>query len=307
MRTTKIKTMKITNKYKVPEVILRAARNDTYSRGDSIKSVTQLIGSPRIDILRRINHHQMEEDITRRMWALLGRGVHNVLEHGAKGWKDYNVEERLSAVVNGWKVSGAIDVQKFDDGTYGLIDWKMTAAYSVTSEPGGKKDWINQQNFYAWLMHETKGIRVAKIEICVIVRDWREKEAQANTEYPEAPIVMIELPLWSLEEQEAYVKKRVGLHQNSEVAYMLRKGLPLCTHEEQWGQGDKWAVLKHENAKRATRVFDTKEAADDFIYGNTEKFDSHLVERRAGKAVRCEGNYCGVNEWCNQYKGTVRK
>ena len=40
--------MNITNKYNLPDVLLRFARNKNYSKGDAKLSVTELIDSPRV-------------------------------------------------------------------------------------------------------------------------------------------------------------------------------------------------------------------------------------------------------------------
>ncbi len=288
--------MKITNKHNVPDIIVRAAKRDNYSRGASIKSVTQLISSPRIDILRRTNYYRIEEDVSDSLWRLMGKSIHNLLEEVAH--KNYIVEERLFANINGWDVSGAIDVQRLDNDKWGLIDYKFTSAYSVISEPEGKIDWTNQQNFYAYLMYVNKKIRVEKIQVCVIVRDWRRSDLDRIEHYPKAQIVMIDLPLWSIDKQEEYVSERVSLHQKTELSYGLHQSLPNCLDSERWVQPGKWAVLKDAKSVRAMRVFNTTQEATDFAG------DKYIVQERPGKASRCEGNYCGVALWCDKFKKT---
>lgn len=286
--------MKLTNKHNIPDIIVRAAKRDNYSRGKSIKSVTQLINPPRIDILRRNNFQRMTEDISDKLWMLMGKSIHSLLEQAAH--PDYIVEERLFADILSWNVSGAIDVQRLDTGGWGLIDYKFTSAYAVMSEPDGKTDWYTQQNFYAWLMHENKNIRVEKIQICVIIRDWSRSSYMKDKKYPAAPIVMIDLPLWTLEKQKEYVYERVRLHQEAELSYGLSGELPECSDRERWCQVSKWAVYKTEESKRATRVFNTEAKARRFAG------DAMIVLHRPGTPSRCEGNYCGVALWCDQFK-----
>ncbi len=279
----------------MPDIIVRATQQDTYSRGASIKSVTQLINPPQIDILRRKNYHRMEEDVSDKLWMLMGKSIHSLLEAAATD--DYLVEERLFANILNWNVSGAIDVQQLEEG-YALIDYKFTSAYSVMSDPEGKPDWVCQQNFYGWLMYVTKNIRVEKIQICAIVRDWRRSAAEKDKKYPKSPIFMIDLPLWSLEQQEAYVNGRIKLHQDSELSHAMDELLPECSAEERWVQDGSWAVYKSKGALsgRALRVFKTE--------GEAAKYagDNMVIQHRPGVASRCEGDYCGVARWCDQFQ-----
>ena len=59
--------MKITNKHKLPTPIVNALSKDTYTRGNSHRSVTQLIDSPRIRILTEKHWEDLEEDISSKL------------------------------------------------------------------------------------------------------------------------------------------------------------------------------------------------------------------------------------------------
>lgn len=67
----------LTNKYNMPDVFYRAALQDSHTVHGDI-SVTQLIDAPQIRHLKR--SHEYEEDVSGMVWALLGTGVHKVLE-----------------------------------------------------------------------------------------------------------------------------------------------------------------------------------------------------------------------------------
>ena len=244
--------MQITNRYNLPEAIANAARRDTYSRGASRISVTQLISSPRIEALRSVHHDKMVVDITDRIWALLGTAVHHILEVGAE--EGHTSEERLFTEVDGWTISGAVDIQA--DG--GIIDYKCTSVYSVMND---KPDWETQLNLYAYLVRRSKGERIKKLQICAILRDWRKSDAERKPDYPQQPIVMVRVPLWAPERQDEYVAERVLLHKRAAAAVDLGTPLPLCSDEDRWARGDTWAVFKPEG-KRAFRVVDTSEEAD---------------------------------------------
>lgn len=293
--------LKITNRYGLPEAIVRGARiqNAKYDKGNSQRSATQLIRSPRIDILREAHFHEMETDISDDWWALFGSAVHHILEMG-KG-PNQIVEERLFLDVSGWTISGQADIQEaMPDGSISISDYKVTTAFAITVDgDDGKPEWEAQLNILAYLVEKNKGIPVSNVEIVAIVRDWQRREAQADPTYPIAPVVRLPMRLWSMEEREAYILERVAMHQEAAFLHAADEDLPLCTDKDRWMRGEKWAVQKP-NAKRATRVFDTQEEAWEFL---KEKDDpKYEVVHNTGRPVRCEGNYCGVAEWCSQYQ-----
>lgn len=287
--------MRLTNKHNLPSTIVRATirQADLYNAGPVHRSVTQLINSPRIDSLRVKHYADIEADVTDEWWALLGSAVHHILELGA----DSNtiVEQRLFAEIDGWHVSGQIDVQEFhEDGRVSLNDYKVTSAYVVKME---KADWEQQLNLLAYLMYLSKGIIVTEIAIIAIVRDWQRAQAKNNPEYPQAPIVKIVLPLWTLAEQERYATARVNEHRHTEMLMELGETLPECTEEDRWEREASWAVTKAGN-KKPTKVFDNIDDAEAFA----TKGD-YTIEHRPGESVRCAENYCRVSAFCSQWKG----
>ena len=286
--------MKITNRHNLPWALVKAARRDNYSRGASRKSVTQLISSPRIDILREKYASQMEADVTDRIWALLGSAVHYLLEQGAA--EDHTPEERLFADCNGWIISGAVDVQH-EDGVPGIIDYKVTSVYSVMYD---KPEWEYQLNAYAYLVWATKGIKIEKLQICAILRDWRRSDADKNDlSYPQQPIMLVDVPVWPQEKQVAYLTERVKLHQQAATAAEFDSELPLCTDDDRWIRSAKWAVFKP-GGKRATKIVGSEEEA----INEAQKLGGR-VEKRGGEPKRCTGNYCGVAEWCSQWQSEL--
>lgn len=283
--------MKMTNNHNLPDIVLRAIENSgkAYSKGKARLSVTQLISPPQIAVLKSRHFKDMEQDAADQFWSLLGSAVHHILESGATG---ETVEERLFAEVNGWTISGAIDLQEQDGANIIVTDYKVTSAVKIMK--GDFLDWERQQNIYAWLIHKNKGVVPTQIRICAIVRDWSRASAVKERNYPSAPMTLIYLPLWPLEKTEEYVTKRVKAHQEASLAADLDMDLPDCTEEEQWAQKEAWALMKP-GQKRAIKLYDTEEEAQVNARSN------QYIERRSGRRVRCEGNFCGVNKWCKQY------
>jgi hypothetical protein len=208
--------MKLTNRYGIPETIVRAIADDEYDKGDSVLSVTQLIAPPRIVVLQSLNEHNLESDVVDRVPSLLGTAVHKIIEKGSKDIPGHIVEERLFAEINGWKISGAVDLQIDNgDGTWSINDYKVTSVYSVLSN---KPEWEQQLNCYAYLAYQSHGRRITSLKIVAILRDWQRKQAGFKPDYPASQIAVVDIPVWTPEQQEAYIMERVALHQAAQKA-----------------------------------------------------------------------------------------
>lgn len=289
--------MQITNNHNLPESFVNFARNDKYSKGKSDISVTTLIDSPRVRLLREANSTELTSDASDMIWPLFGTAVHHILE-SSKNDEGVTLEERLYADVNGWILSGAVDHQKTDGKTISITDYKVTSVWSVIY---GKIEWEQQLNCYAFLAQKNKGMKVKSLQICAILRDWNRREAERKEEYPKAPVVLIDIPIWPDTKRIEYIKERIAMHQDAQVGYDLSGDFPPCSDEDRWKRGEAWAVKK-KGLKRAMRVFDNQEDAEKFMTGQTVPVE---LEHRAGELVRCNGDYCGVANFCSQFKGDI--
>jgi hypothetical protein len=288
--------MKITNKFSLPETLVRAVMDDEYDKGDSVLSVTQLIAPPRIVVLQKLNEHNLMSDVVDRVPSLLGTAVHKIIEKGSKDVPGHIVEERLFSDVCGWKISGAVDLQiQKGDGAWEINDWKVTSVYSVLSD---KPEWEQQLNCYAYLAGKSHGRNVTSLKIVAILRDWQRKQAEIKADYPQSQIVMVDIPVWTPEQQEAYITERVGLHQAAQKAVDTGEPVAYCTDQERWVRGESWALMK-EGRKSAIKLYDNEEQAREDC---SKSGGGHHVEHRRGSAVRCAGNYCLVSMWCRQWQ-----
>ena len=294
--------MKITNRHNLPETIVRAIANDEYDKGDSVLSVTQLISPPRIVLLQEVNKDNLSIDAVDRVYTLLGTAVHKILEKGSEGVPGYILEERMFLEVNGWKISGAVDLQIDNgDGTWSINDYKVTSVYSVQSD---KPEWEQQLNCYAYLSYKTHGRRATSLKIVAILRDWQRKQAELKPDYPQSQITVVDIPVWSLEEQQAFIEGRVLLHQGAKKAVDNGEPLVYCTDEERWVRGESWALMK-EGRKSAVKLYDNKEDALNAAkeLGESKGLSTgHYIEHRPGSAIRCAGNYCLVSGFCKQWQ-----
>lgn len=284
--------MKLTNKFNLPQTFVNVVQRPTYSKGKVDISVTQLINSPKIVALTKKFQDELEEDVADMVWSIFGSAVHKVLEHG----KDphHVIEERIFTQVDGWKISGAVDLQIMnDDGTVSISDYKTTSAYAVMQD---KLEWEYQLNIYAFLVERVKNIQVRDISIVAIIRDWSRRDASTREGYPEAPIKEIPIRLWPMEEREAFVKDRVAKHSACDFALETGEALPLCTPQEMWERPTVYAVKKKGNV-RAKSLHDTKEQAEAVAVSIGKDYE---VEVRPGERVRC-ANFCPVKDHCGQW------
>lgn len=284
--------MKLTNKYNLPQTFVNVLNRPTYTKGKAHLSATEIINSPRIVQLKKIHWDNLEEDVADKVWAIFGTAIHAVLELG----KDdhHIIEQRLHANVDGWDISGAIDLQRVEDDGIIVADYKTTGAWAVMNE---KSDWEQQLNIYAWLVEKVKKVPVKKVEIIAIIRDWSRRDAQVKEGYPEAPIKVIDVPLWTFAQRENFIKERIQLHSNALFAAETSDDLPECSPSEMWEKPAFWAVRKIGN-KRATAVFDTEDKA---LAKIEELGKGYEIEFRPGERTRC-ANFCQVRDFCGQWK-----
>jgi len=288
----------ITNKHNLPQTLVNLAESRDYSRGNSHRSITQLIDAPQISVLRMINENRISEDVVDTFWANLGSALHHITEKGADD--KHLVEERLFVDVEDWTISGAIDVQRLeDDNSITIMDYKFTSVWAVKNP---KLDWERQLNCYAYLVEANKKVKIKELQIICFLRDWNRNNAKRDINYPQQQIVVVPIKLWDFEERSKYVADRVRTHQEALQDYMNGKNMAECTFEEMWKREDTYAVKKKKN-KRALKVFEIETDAKEFA---KEKGEEYEVEFREGVAVRCEDNYCKVNQWCPQYQQVLK-
>lgn len=282
--------MKLTNKFGLPDPVVKALTRSEYSKGESNRSITQLIDAPRVRILRQEHWEELEEDVSEKMWAVMGTAAHKMFEDTAD---DKHIsEERIFLEIEGWVVSGAIDVQRIEDDGITIMDYKTTSVWSVIL---GKVEWERQLNCYASLLRRAKGAKVKGLKVIAILRDWRSRDALDKADYPKAPIVEIDIPMWTDEEQDKYLDGRVELHQKAEFDRLTGAELPDCSSQERWEKPAVWAVKKIGN-RRAIKLYDNEAAAKaDLVTGQE-------IEFRRGEPTRCMANWCRVNAWCSQHK-----
>lgn len=280
--------MRLTNRANLPDAIVQAVMNDGYSRGGADLSVTQAIDAPQAVELTRQHFDEIVEDVEDRVWSLFGQGIHTVLERANK---TAIAERRLSAEIEGWTVSGGMDLYDMDGV---LTDYKTTSAWSLIFD--GAEKWEKQLNCYAVLLRR-HGHKVERLQVVALLRDWQRSKAEQDPGYPQSMIVNVPIPMWAPEAAEKYLRERVILHKQAR----LTDNLPECSDKERWVRGESWAVKKIGN-KVAMRggVFKSEAEAKAFVGFDKDK----MIEHRPGSPNRCL-NYCRVSQWCQQHRNHV--
>jgi len=285
--------MKLTNKHGIPQTFINVLERPTYSKGKANLSVTQLINSPKIVALTQKFQEEIEQDVSEMVWSLFGSAIHKVLEHGAD--ENHLIEERLHAHVDGWNISGAIDLQIVnDDGSLSIRDYKTTSAWAVMND---KAEWEQQLNIYAWLVETVKDKPVKDLGIVAIIRDWSRRDAANREGYPSAPVKELPINLWTYGEREQFVRNRIELHSAADFAMETDQLLPPCTPEEMWEKPTVYAVKK-KGAARAKSLHETEQEANVI---RLQLGNDYEVETRLGERTRC-ANFCSVNAWCQQWR-----
>ena len=285
--------MKLTNKLNLPGPFVRAVKKKTYDNGGSWRTVTELIGPPKIACLKRKHDEEIEVDASDLVYTFQGEIAHAVIERNAKdeesieeGWLS---EQRLFAEIEGKKISGAYDL--FNPKTGELLDVKNSTAWKAKGKDA-PSEWVQQTNCLASLLRR-HGHNVTSIKILLVIRDHSKPEARRDPEYPQLPVVLLDVPIWENEKAESFLQERVRLHIEAETKEAE------CSPEDRWAKPTIWAIKKKGQSRAITGgLFAVEEKAKEKL---AELGSGYEIEFREGQNVRCE-LYCPVAKFCAQYQ-----
>jgi hypothetical protein len=291
--------MNLTNRLGLPDIYCQAVEifESDYDRGKSDYTATQLLRPARISVLLNRHWQDVEEDVSDRLWSLAGQTGHLIFERiGAKYPERYIVERRCYFDCDGDTIGAKLDCYDIKEST--IWDYKETSVFKFLL--GDTRDWetqlnINRLAFSSTVVHATGGpgthtlnrFPVNALKILVKLKDWKAREARRKETYPQAPIHIVELPIWSDKEVLNWTGKRIA---ELEAA---RDNPPVCTPEERWERGKKWAVMKV-GRKRALKLFEDEAGA----IGLAETDGKYYVEERVAEPARCL-YYCPVAQFCD--------
>lgn len=222
----------LTNRHGIPAALVRALENDPYDPGECDITVTRLIRPPQLQALHEAHAGELVEDASDRVWALLGQGIHAVLERSAE--PGALVEHRLFAQAAGWTISGAVDRMApppHAPGHVEIEDIKTTTVYGASQ--GLKPEWRDQLRALQWLAEEN-GHRVSGLSVIAVLRDWSRSRAQRDRAYPQGPVVTFGVRPFGPMDLAPWVVERVRAQQEARKALAEGRPLPPCTDADRW-------------------------------------------------------------------------
>lgn len=240
--------MKITNKYGLPENLVKIIENDKYRPTNDRISVTELGNSIAEIVYRRRWWDELEEDVADNISSLMGTAFHNLMG------VDEDTEIKLTYTFeNGLTLSGRMD--HFKDGI--IQDHKLTSVNKYLK--GDFNDFLRQGLCYSWLLSKN-GIMAFKMRFNLFLRDWSLMRAINDSNYPRTQIVFWEYEIRTsdLIEIERYINERIDL-----IAKYINapdNEIPRMTDDELWYSGTKYAAMRN-GGSRAIRLCDTYEEA----------------------------------------------
>jgi len=287
--------VKITNKHGLPEAFVRLAENE-YVPQPGIYRVTELLKGTRETILNRRYHDQVEVDVADMVWLLFGTAVHSMLESQQEAEQEIK-ESRLSVDFGHAKLTGQFDL--YNAAEKKITDYKTASVWKIIY--GDYADWKKQLLIYAHLLGDA-GFPVYQADVLAFLKNHSKTEARRKADYPQLPVKKVNFQFSAQDHRETVVFIDYKLKELEHFSDKPDAALPLCTPEERFNSGDKFAAMKGNN-KRALRVLDSEEEARQWVADNPGK-GGDWVEHRPGVDRKCL-DYCNVREFCNHYKEEV--
>jgi len=290
--------MKITNKKNLPEPMLNYVKSDLQEPRDNVVRVTDLNKGVREILLNKRHYSDIEQDVSDMIWLFFGTALHSVVD-AAEEQSHQIKETRLEEQIGNLILSGKFDL--YDAKRKLVIDYKTCSVWKFMFNDFS--DWERQTSLYCWLLRKA-GFEVEGAEIIALMKDHSKSKARNEAQYPDLPVQTIHFDYDDQKHQETeeYILTRMA---EIEAAIDLPdEDLPLCTVDERWYSGDQYAVMKGTN-KRALRVLDTEEEAEQWMQENEGRGGTH-IEYRPGVSRKCL-DYCQVCEFCDYYLENVKE
>lgn len=285
--------MIITNRLGLPQAFVEMAQKDSAPEA-GVYRVTSLLKGVRENILERRHHLEIESDVSDMIWLLFGTAVHGVLEHQEEGAAEFK-ETRLKVELADRVLSGQFDLYNADTKT--VTDYKTASVWKIIF--GNFGDWRKQLLTYAYMLR-TIGFEVEHGEVVALLKDHSKRDAKLKPDYPKLPVqkVTFDFSPGDFHEIEDWLVERLEAIKAAEE--LPDDQLPVCTLEERFNNGNKYAVMA-KGKKRALRVLDSHEAAEAWQAENGGDY----IEERPGEDKKC-AEYCNACEFCNYYHEHVK-
>lgn len=296
--------MKYTNHFNLAPEVVNAIVKDRYTvegEAPSDYSVTDIINPIQVTILKKkYKDDLVQRDVVDLFYSFLGSVAHQVLEDSTEGMDHTTAEERLYMKTNGVTISGKIDCYQHEtkDRVAQIRDYKTTKVWNIIK--GDHSKWEEQVNIYALLLRENKK-PIEKLIITCLLFDWKKQDTYKEN-YPNCPIIDIEIPLWTEKKQREYLNKKISDLEDAKnkTDTEIFSYYP-CTEEDMWQSFNGYSIFKY-GGKRAIKTFESNLEAIRHL-SNTKSMSSktHYIEKRLGNRKRCF-EHCDVANHCMQHK-----
>lgn len=282
--------MKITNTLSLPAPFVSLAEGDEYPTAPNEYRVTSLLKGVRETILERRHGAEITRDVSDMVWLLFGTAVHGILEQHQEAGSQLK-EERIKVPFEEYVLSGKFDL--YDDSTKIVTDYKTASVWKIIF--GDFADWRRQTLIYCYMLRQI-GFDAQGGEIVAFLKDHSKRDAKVKAGYPKFPVHTVKFRFTDADFAECEDWLRAKFAEIRAAEKLSDEDLPVCTPDERFNSGDKFAVMK-KGRKTALRVLDSKEAAEQWKADN----GGDHIEIRRGEDKKCV-DYCSACEFCNYFK-----
>lgn len=206
------------------------------------------------------------------------------------------LEQRAMAVIDGFTIGG-----KYDMVSDGIVnDYKSTSVWGWVKGTRDE-DHVRQMSLYRWIDSKQE---LPKIDqdfgrVNYIFTDWAKMMLRSTPGYPTSRVMHKDIPLWSVDQTEAWVRAKLAQIQANWNTPEDR--LPECTDEELWRSAPQFKyfsdVLKSQDPNaRSTKNFDSLSEANNFMVN--DKGGKGIVITKPGEVKACA--YCAAFNGCTQ-------
>lgn len=282
--------MKITNTLSLPAPFVSLAEGDEYPTAPNEYRVTSLLKGVRETILERRHGAEITRDVSDMVWLLFGTAVHGILEQHQEAGSQLK-EERIKVPFEEYVLSGKFDL--YDDNTKIVTDYKTASVWKIIF--GDFADWRRQTLIYCYMLRQI-GFDAQGGEIVAFLKDHSKRDAKVKAGYPKFPVHTVKFRFTDADFAECEDWLRAKFAEIRAAEKLDDADLPVCTPDERFNSGDKFAVMK-KGRKTALRVLDSEEAAEKWKADN----GGDHIEIRRGEDKKCV-DYCSACEFCNYYQ-----
>ncbi len=206
-------------------------------------SVTTLPRSPRQRLLYTRHEKDLVVDPIDKMWSILGRIGHSILEDYAEPGDE--IELRLGVVhtivlPDGKELQIYLHGQadRHSSSRQELLDWKFTKCGALLHP---KDDHVAQLNVLAYIWRKNNR-PISLLKNAYLLRDWEAHYVRDESEYPKEPLIIREVPVWTEEQCLDFINKRLIAHFSNEGK--ADDELDFCSSVERWQSEPRYGVYK---------------------------------------------------------------